>query len=242
MVAHTKNPLCTHTHTHTVIQKIQYGWHIVGFTSPRDFICTSRIQLKFFQLRFFLVNKLTLLKASLRLAVSAREVTVNYGWLYLAFMALSHFHEGQVLHRGCCWTQVQSPNHPAGSSLDTLNPSEQRWHYASNQVQKMHSTATVQIDTNAKIHLIPVGIAVKRKNNLWPLQPKNNYNKPHYYGSDTTDSFAGLMRCYVRVSQFFCLLVWQTQSSASDPCSDPAHRQRTVPQGCTPAELSDVLI
>lgn len=58
------------------------------------------------------------------------------------------------------------------------------------------------------------------------------------------DMFAIVMRYSVTVNKtlLFCLLVSQTTSFTSDPCCDPARRQRTIPQGCTALELSDVLI
>ncbi len=63
-------------------------------------------------------------------------------------------------------------------------------------------------------------------------------------GLTLPDIFAILMRYSVRVNKtpLFCLLVSQTTSLTSDPCCDPARRQRTIPQGYTAVELSDVLI
>lgn len=53
-----------------------------------------------------------------------------------------------------------------------------------------------------------------------------------------------LMRHNVTVNKalLFFLLVSQTISLTFDPCCDLTRRRRTIPQGCTAVELSDVLI
>lgn len=87
----------------------------------------------------------------------------------------------------------------------------------------------------------------QHQENKWPVTffCKTTTTKNHIITELTLpDSFAILMRCSVAVNKalLFCLLVSQTTSRTSDPCCDPARRQRTIPRGGTAAEFSDVLI
>lgn len=86
----------------------------------------------------------------------------------------------------------------------------------------------------------------QRQENKWPVtfSAKQQQKNHTIMGPTLPDIFAILMRYSGRVNKtpLFCLLVSQTTSLMSDPCCDPARRQRTIPQGCTAVELSDVLI
>lgn len=171
----------------------------------------------------------------------------------------SHFHEGHVSQRGWCWKVCKLLGGGGGSPADPCrwfpwHPGPMWAMQKGSDSSKLNAMFPPQCEADwrdegkhslnrkkKKKHLFKTS---KEQNAPWPFLQSSSRKSHIIIGQTLPDSFATLMRRCVRVNKtpLFCLLVSQTRSLASDPCCDPACRRGTVPQGCTPAELSDVLI
>lgn len=165
----------------------------------------------------------------------------------------SHFHQGHEWQHGGCqggwyadpgdfpwhseimWatlTQCDSTDSSQRSLAASGGGMGKGRHVNVDQTETLHIRESDD-KINAKTHLLPVWINIKRTTVPWPLLQNDSKR------ITVPDIFAILMRCSVTVkkTQLFCLLVGQTASLTSDLCCDPAQWWRAIPEGCTTEQL-----
>lgn len=151
------------------------------------------------------------------------------------------------------WTRVSNTDRQWFIWFITVFPPQQRRNGGreARMHVNVHWTETLLIIESSKkkhkskIPLCHLFESTSREQMAYDLSCRTTTTKSHITtGLILPDMFAILMRYSVTVNKtlLFCLLVSQTTNLPSDPCCDPAHRQRTIPRGCIAVEISDVLI